>query len=137
MSLNEYRDRWILLNFWASWCLPCREEMPALNRVHNEYSGKLVVLGLNVGENEKTVSRFVEEHDLDFPILRDEDGSTPARYGVRALPVTWLVAPDGRVLGSARGPREWAGNEALETFDTLTTERVLQNFSSKHTEVQP
>lgn len=122
VTLKDLRGRWILLNFWASWCLPCREEMPSLNQLHRQFSEDLVVLGVNVGENRKTVREFIEEYDLDFRVLRDPDGSIPARYDVHALPETWLIDPGGTIVGLIQGPRDWSGDTVHRTFQSVINE---------------
>jgi thiol-disulfide isomerase/thioredoxin len=123
LALEDFRGRWVLLNFWASWCLPCREEMPSLNGLHRKSGENLVVLGLNIGEGRETVNEFVEEYELGFPVLRDPDGSIPRRYDVHALPETWLIDPGGNVMGLIQGPRDWSGEPIHRALESITNTR--------------
>ena len=98
VRLSELRGRPVVLNVWTSWCPPCREEMPALERVHQAYQGQgVVVLGLNstfqdVRENAQA---FAAERGLTFPIVFDEDGQATRLYQVRALPTTFFIDANG------------------------------------------
>jgi thiol-disulfide isomerase/thioredoxin len=111
--LRDLRGRVVLLNFWATWCAPCREEMPALERLARELGPRgLTIVGVNVKESKHAVEAFAREHELSFPLLLDGDGRVSARYQVFALPVTFLVDRRGRVVGTALGIRDWGGLDA-------------------------
>ncbi|NPA05884.1 MAG: redoxin domain-containing protein [Chloroflexi bacterium] len=97
ISLQDYRGRVVLLNFWATWCTPCREEMPLLDAVHREYGPEVVVLAINVGESADEVQRFVMAHNLQLPIALDEDMHLSQRYGVRGYPTTFIIDPQGNI----------------------------------------
>jgi thiol-disulfide isomerase/thioredoxin len=101
VSLSDYRGQWVLLNFWATWCPPCVEEMPYLNQLAAERD--LVVLGVNFNEESERVAQFVAEKGIDFPILLQPDDITLLFYGVRGLPRTFLIAPDGTLADSVIG----------------------------------
>ncbi|MBP6440576.1 MAG: TlpA family protein disulfide reductase, partial [Caldilineaceae bacterium] len=88
VTLSDYRGKWVLLNFWATWCPPCVEEMPYLNQLAAERD--LVVLGVNFNEDRERVAQFVAEKGIDFPILLEPDDITLLFYGVRGLPRTFL-----------------------------------------------
>lgn len=116
VSLGELRGRVVLLNFWASWCLECRPEMPAFERLHRSLAASgLTVLGINVRESEPTVRRYAGELRLTFPIVLDTDGVIGRRYGVLGLPTTFLIGRDGSAVALAIGPREW-GSAAAEAI---------------------
>jgi peroxiredoxin len=91
----------VLVNFWATWCPPCREEIPDLVKL---YAAKkdlgLEIIGVNVGESAKRVAPFAEKYGMTFPIALDEDQSVAEAYGVVGIPTTLLVASDGRVIGT-------------------------------------
>lgn len=117
-SLDDYRGRVVLLNFWATWCPPCVEEMPALQRLQERLEPEgLSVVGLNVdapmGQLDRAarrggnVRRFVSEHGLGFDILLDPEGETLQRYGVTGLPTTLLIDREGRVVSRTVGPAAW------------------------------
>ncbi|MER3468893.1 MAG: TlpA family protein disulfide reductase [Thermoflexus sp.] len=100
VSLTQFRGRAVILNFWATWCPPCRAEMPALQRVYARYADRgLVVLGLNAtaSDDPAAVRAFQQRYGLTFPILLDESGTVNRTYGVAALPTTFFIGPDGQI----------------------------------------
>lgn len=115
--LSEHRGRALLINFWATWCAPCREEMPALERLHRILGGdgRFSVVGVHVGPAGGALEVFLEEVPVSFPILVDADLAL-ADWSVAALPTTVLVGPDGRARYAAAGPRAWDSAAALEFF---------------------
>ncbi|MCL6429852.1 MAG: TlpA family protein disulfide reductase [Anaerolineae bacterium] len=95
-SLRDYRGRVVLLNFWATWCGPCRAEMPDMQAVYEELSGRgFVVVAVNGGEGRDRVQSFVEEFGLTFPVLVDEERGVLRQYGVRGFPTTFVIDGDG------------------------------------------
>ena len=97
-KLSDFRGQPVMLNFWASWCEPCRAEMPLLNKQYEAAKGKgLVVLGINLSENAQTVKGFVKEYKLTFPILLDNDSTVADRYGIDPIPSTFFVDKEGIV----------------------------------------
>jgi peroxiredoxin len=100
-SLSELRGRPILLNLWASWCLPCRAEMPALQRVYEEHQAQgFIVLAVNATNQDSpgAAAAFVEELGLSYPILLDEEGTVSRLYGLRALPTTFFIDAEGKII---------------------------------------
>ena len=98
LKLSELRGRPVILNLWASWCAPCRIEMPAIQRVHERHSDDgLVVVGLNstVQDSETAARAFADEYGLTFPIALDRDGSVSALYELTALPSTYFIDRNG------------------------------------------
>lgn len=94
--LSSYRGKWVLLNFWASWCGPCRQETPDLQRLQERRPDTLVILGVNQQETRDTAADFVDEYDLTYPIALDLSGQVSSTYRVgRGLPVSMLVDPTG------------------------------------------
>jgi peroxiredoxin len=111
--LRDFRGRVVLLNFWATWCAPCREEMPALQLLAQELGPQgLTVVGVNVKEPRSKVEAFVREHELRFPVLLDADGRVGQAYQVFALPATFIVDRRGSLVGTVLGIRDWAGPDA-------------------------
>ena len=104
-SLAEFRGRVVVLNFWASWCEPCREESPLLQRWHRrmERDGGTVV-GVDVLDVASDARAFARRYGLSYPMLRDADGDALGRFGVVAYPETFLLDRDGRIAASQRGP---------------------------------
>ncbi len=110
VGLAQLRGKVVFLNFWATWCPPCRLEMPSMERLHKEFKDQgLALLAVDVGESPKQVARFMAEFRLSFPTLLDEDGEVSTRSGVRGLPTTFLIDRSGRIVGTAVGARDWAG----------------------------
>lgn len=112
-TLSEQRGQWVILNFWATWCVPCVEEMPALQAIANNFADNLLLLGLNVGENADAVRAFVDQHDIRFPILVDVDAATRMNYQVMGLPQTVVIAPNGEIVWRQFGPVE------IDSFSAL------------------
>lgn len=96
-TLGELQGKVVILNFWATWCGPCREEMPALDQIAKQYPDKVVVLGINKLEQAEQVAAYSSELGLSFPLIVNPSGDIPDRYGVRALPTTYVVRPDGMI----------------------------------------
>ncbi len=113
VRLRDFRGRVVLLNFWATWCVPCREEMPALQGLAQELGPRgLAVVGVNLKEPRSRVEAFVREHGLRFPVLLDAEGRSSERYQVFALPATFLVDRRGALVGTVLGIRDWTGPDA-------------------------
>jgi thiol-disulfide isomerase/thioredoxin len=113
LRLDALRGRVVLLNFWATWCVPCRDEMPALDTLGRELGPKgLAVIGVNLKEARPDVETFVRDQGLRFPILLDADGAVGARYQVFALPTTLMIDRQGQVVGTVLGIRNWVGPDA-------------------------
>jgi len=109
-SLKDYRGKVVLLNFWATWCPPCRREMPSMERLHQKFKGRdFVVLALNQMEDGDQVFTFTGDLgvELSFPIVFDKDSSVSRAYGVMGLPTTYLIDKKGNVRFRAIGGREF------------------------------
>jgi len=98
VSLSDFRGNPVLLNFWASWCGPCKSEMPYIQRMHEEWSGKgLVILAIDIGESSATVGEFVEKYALSFMVLLDTDQEVALKYNVRSIPTTFFIDKNGKI----------------------------------------
>jgi cytochrome c biogenesis protein CcmG, thiol:disulfide interchange protein DsbE len=104
-SLADYRGRWVLVNFWASWCIPCREEAPALERFQRRHrNAGFTVLGIDSRDLSGDGRAFVRRFWLSYPQLRDGDGANAHDFGTTGVPENFLVDPKGRVRLLVRGP---------------------------------
>lgn len=104
-SLADYKGKVVVLNMWASWCDPCREEMPLLQKVHQQISGKGgVVLGVDTQDASEKAIGFLRETKATFPSLRDRDRTFGRDYGVTGYPETFLIDREGRVAALRRQP---------------------------------
>ena len=121
VRLSQYRGKVILLNFWATWCRPCREEMPSLQKLWAQFRGQdFVILAVAADRgNPRTVARFAAELNLDFPILLDPAGEVRRHYEVYGLPMTYLIGRDGRISGRAPASRDWHSPAARALIEQL------------------
>ena len=106
--LEDYRGKVVLVNFWATWCEPCREEMPSMNRLRASLAGQpFAVLAVNLAESEARIRRFMEQVPLEFTVLMDRDSATARAWQARVLPISFLVGPEGRIRYSVVGEIDW------------------------------
>jgi peroxiredoxin len=120
ISLKDFRGKIVLLNFWASWCVPCREEMPAMEKLYQEYKQKnFVVLAVAVKDRKQDAIDFVKELKITYPIAFDPDAKVGSEYGAWGLPVTYLIGPKGEGLARGWGPAEWYAPAARKLIKEL------------------
>ena len=120
VDLADLRGKLVFLNFWATWCVPCRREMPAMERLHRAYRERgLVVVAVNYKESTREVQAFLEELGLTFVVPLDPKGTVTRTFGVRALPVTYLVDRDGKILWKAQGRRDWDAPHGRAYFERV------------------
>lgn len=118
--LDELRGKVVVLNFWATWCPPCRKEMPSMERARALTEGEsIVILGINVGEDADTIFEFTGRYPVGFPLLMDRDARVIKQYPVTGLPTTYVIDPRGQVRYRAVGSREWDDPEMLERLRAL------------------
>ena len=98
--------------FWATWCAPCKEELPSLQTLHEISGGNPVVMGINVREPESRVTRYMKSTGLDFPVVLDAQGTLAQQWGVTVFPTTVLIGVDGKAKWRVRGDVDWSGREA-------------------------
>lgn len=103
LNLRDLPARPVVLNLWASWCGPCREEMPALQRVHRSARGQVLFLGVNTSDGQNAALSFVQDFGVTYASLSDQDGTVLNRLGGRGLPLTLVLAADGTVLDRTVG----------------------------------
>jgi len=125
--LADYKGKVVLVNFWATWCEPCREEMPSMQTLYRRFGstsgGDLVVLAVNHGENAPRIEQFLRQQPLDFPVLLDGFSEVWRAWKPGFLPTSYLIGRDGRVRYQARGEIDWAGKEAEAIVRKLLAER--------------
>lgn len=126
VDLASYRGKLVVLNFWATWCPPCVQEMPSLERLHRTLGREgLVVLTVSADEDEAELRRFVSEHALTLPVLRDPGGRVAASsYHTTGYPETFTLDGTGVILEHVVGPAEWDAPEALAHFRALLGTRT-------------
>jgi peroxiredoxin len=123
-SLDEQRGRVVLLNFWATWCPPCRAELPALQALHRSLAAEgLSVLAVSVDAGPgDAVARFAAGRGLDFPVLLDPGEEVARRYGVGAYPTSVVIDRRGRIVHRAPGAYAWDAPESVAWFRALLRE---------------
>lgn len=120
VSLSDFRGKVVFLNFWATWCGPCRVEMPSMNDLHADLKDEnFVLLAVNQQEEPSVVADFVEEQGYDFPILMDRNGRTSYQYGIRGIPTTYIIGPDGNVIAGKVGTHIYDGEQYRALFRQL------------------
>nr|BAL59988.1 alkyl hydroperoxide reductase/thiol specific antioxidant/Mal allergen [Candidatus Acetothermum autotrophicum] len=115
VSLSSFRGKPVLLNFWATWCPPCRKEMPELQEFHRRYGDQVVLLGVNWGEGASTVKRFLDQLGVSYPNLIDERGTAFVLYRLTGIPESFFIDPEGYLRGVWIGP--------------LTAEEIVKGFT--------
>ena len=119
INLKDYHHRFVLLNFWATWCVPCLKEMPDLEKAYQHMgSKKLIVLAVGMGENKSSISSFAKKYEFTFPMIADSSLEIARLYGVESIPITYLINPEGVIIGRALGIRDWASPELIEFMDS-------------------
>ncbi len=123
-TLKKYAGQPLIVNFWATWCPPCREEMPSMERAWQtiEQEG-IAMIGINVGEDFDTVFGFTSEIDLSFPLLLDTDGKATEAWPIRGLPTTYVINPKGEIIYEVIGGREWDDKNLLDQVRALTVQK--------------
>jgi len=119
-ALEAYRGKVVLINFWATWCEPCKQEMPSIERLRRSLEGRpFAVLAVNLAEPDSRVQRFLREVPVGFPVLMDRDTSTAKAWKARVLPATYIVGPDGRIRYSYFGELDWSQAGIREVIAAL------------------
>lgn len=122
ISLSAYRGDWVVLNFWATWCAPCRHEMPMLSNLAARFEGQNVrVVTVATGRNApQAMTRFFEEIGVDnLPLHRDPGQKLARQMAVLGLPITVILDPEGREVARLRGDAEWDSDSAITILETL------------------
>jgi len=121
VSLSQYKGQVVVLNFWATWCPPCREEMPSMEKLYRDYKDKgLVMLAVNVEENgRKAVAGFLQRQPYSFPILLDTQSVAQNTYGVFRFPESFIIDRNGVVVEKIIGARDWLSGPTFKLIDFL------------------
>ena len=120
VSLSTFRGKVVLLNFWATWCPPCRAEMPALNKLHHTLKPRgLEVVTISTDRSINDIKDFFERHRVDFPILFDADRSAAKQYRVFSMPTTFLIDRNGMIVEKFYGEYDWTEPETRGKIEKL------------------
>ncbi|MDR0584494.1 MAG: redoxin domain-containing protein [Treponema sp.] len=120
LTLSELKGKAVFLNFWATWCGPCRMEMPSMEKVYQGLKDRgFEIMAVNVGENGEQVSNFMRENKLNFPAAFDESGIIGAYYGVQAIPTTYILDRRGLIISRVVGAIDWNQPDIINAFEAL------------------
>jgi peroxiredoxin len=120
VRLSDLRGKIVFVNLWATWCPPCRAEMPSMQALYDRLKGRdFAMLAIAEDTNPADVTAFVQELGLTFPILLDTDNRLPGRLGVTGYPETFVIDRDGRVIKHVIGPEEWMAPRVIAYFEDL------------------
>ncbi len=134
VSLSDFRGKIVFLNFWATWCPTCVVEMPSMEKLHQQFKNQdFAMIAVNMQESETQVKTFFEKLQLSFTALLDSSGEVAAGLAVNALPTTYFLDKEGRIIGMALGPREWDNQASIALFEfliNLTSEPLATSTGS-------
>jgi len=120
VGLDSLKGKVVIVNFWATWCEPCREEMPSLEKLYRKMEGKpFELLAVSVDDRKDDVSETAREMNLSFPILLDPGGSIARTWGTVMFPETYIIGPDGVIRDKILGGRDWTGDEMISRLSKL------------------
>ncbi|MBM4307812.1 MAG: TlpA family protein disulfide reductase [Deltaproteobacteria bacterium] len=121
VSLKQYKGQVVFLNFWATWCGPCKEEMPSMEALYQKFKeGGFAFLAISVDYEEKRiVKEFIQKHRYTFPVLIDPKCVTLDLYGVKGIPTTILIDKKGKMIGRITGPKDWKNPEIENILNQL------------------
>ena len=121
VGLKQFREKIIFLNFWATWCGPCKEEMPSLEVLYQQFKEKnFILLAISVDyEGLKPVQEFINKHHYTFPVLLDPKCETLDLFEVKGIPTTFLIDKKGIMVGKAVGPRDWKSPEVISLINLM------------------
>ncbi len=122
--LQEFRGQIVFLNIWATWCGPCRAEMPSIEKLHQHFKDEdLTILTVSVDMADiEVVKAFLEKHGYTFTVLHDPHGNIMEWFHVRLIPVTYLIDRSGKIIAKAVGPRDWSQDAMIRLFEVLLKE---------------
>lgn len=118
-NLEQHRGKLLMVQFWATYCTPCRTEMPSMNQLAKKLGDGFEILAINMGEPRDEVVRFMEEVGPEFTVLLDPEGRAIQDFKVFAVPSTFIIDPTGTIRYTMYGPTEWDADEMIETLGAL------------------
>ena len=123
-SLSDYKGKVVILNFWATWCPPCRAEMPSMEALYQRFNGQgLEILAVDIGENANTVRQFIQNNKYTFPVLLDSNSRISRIYGVEAIPTSYILDREGKIAARVVGSISWDTPQAVAAFQALLAGR--------------
>jgi peroxiredoxin len=131
VSLSNYRGHVVLVNVWATWCPPCVDEMPSMERLYKELKGEnFEILAVSIDSlGTKAVAPFMEKYNLSFPAIMDPDGTIKTLYQTTGVPESFIVNQEGILIKKIIGPRDWAAPEVIGFFRDVLQKPLMQKDS--------
>jgi thiol-disulfide isomerase/thioredoxin len=119
-KLSDLKGKVVFLNFWATWCPPCRQEMPSMETLYQRFKGQgLEILAVDCQEESRDVSAFMRRNRLTFPAALDESGAVSGNYGIEAIPTTYIIDRSGKIILKVVGSLNWNNQKIIAAFETL------------------
>jgi thiol-disulfide isomerase/thioredoxin len=119
-KLSALKGKVVFLNFWATWCGPCRLEMPSMENLYSRFKDQgLEILAVNSGEGRNDVASFMKSNKLNFPAALDESGAISRQYGVQAIPTTFIIDREGEIISRVVGSLDWNNPKIIAAFEML------------------
>ncbi len=122
VSLSSFKGKLVVLSFWATWCGPCKQEIPSVEALYRKLSSEgFTVVAVDVGEKAQDVAAFVKSYNMTFPVLLDADGQVASTYDAGSIPTNYIVSRDGKLLARVVGydGKEWTAPEKVDLFEKL------------------
>ncbi len=120
LRLSDYRGKVILLNFWATWCEPCKKEIPSLLALKKKLPGRsFAILSVAMDRRISHIPPFVQKLGIDYPVMEGRKGKVDSRYFGLGLPQSYVILPDGTLVGRVMGGRVWDSSEFVDYFESL------------------
>jgi peroxiredoxin len=121
VTLSDYRGKVVFLNFWATWCPPCRSEMPAMQALYERLKGRgLVILAIDLAEKPDVVRQYIRSNKLTFPVLLDSSGEVGGAWGAESIPTTYIIDKGGKIIARGVGAQwKWDSPEIVALFERL------------------
>jgi peroxiredoxin len=123
VTMQDYRGKVLIINFWATWCPPCRAELPSMNRAWKKLEQQgVAMIAINIGEDEESIRSFLKDYPIDFQVLLDKDSQSLQQWQINGLPTSYVVGRNGFIYYQAVGDREWDNEQLLKKVLYLTKE---------------
>jgi len=120
INIKDFSGSYVVLNFWATWCPPCKAEMPSMETFYNTFkNNKLTIFAISTGEKPDTVKSFIKANPHSFPIGLDSSGQLGAIFAGRGIPTTYIINPEGKAIAGTIGGRDWMDKKTVAAFKTL------------------
>lgn len=120
INIKDFAGSYVVLNFWATWCPPCKAEMPSMETFYKTFKDKnLTIFAISTGEKPETVKAFIKANPHSFPIGLDSSGQLGAIFAGRGIPTTYIVDPEGKAVAGTIGGRDWMDKKTVEAFQKL------------------